>query len=889
MLSLLRSMFANGALTASIDDVAAIGRDGDGDGAGGDGSGGAASEGAGSASSGAGKRRRVRPQSVFHRTRRSARTGRPAFRSVQELPGPFSKSLEEQGLFALLHSLIRVEKKFTGDQRHVLAFCVHLKTLSDLMGVDRLADQPPHVQHTVSGMPFTQRPKLNPIDWLPTYGGTQAVCNVLMRTDAFCGRTDDWLRMANLCVRLLRQLCFANYYAAEDLAARFEIRPFLFSLLKHPLIFQNAVGLLEELLHCRADVLDLGSCGDFESFVAVQTKQQLASFSKVLALCIFDSEEAADTADSMQSAKKGVKPKASPARALMSKTIKENHRLLVESDYVLKGLVAVLRAIVDQPAPLNTDPSPRTLLRPLPSGEMVMFDFQAGQPLGDMRQLEELAAQIAREDGQEEDGEPRPQMPFVSLEGQPDPQILEHFEWLRPDEVNFAAQVASHGPVVDYHTLLLAVYQPEVLFVLCSLLAGPHKVKAQSTLASLGLPQLLNKTFDDLGWGRPHHPSREPVHGPGCECNPESSHKIQFLRLCHNFSDNANTSQYKRLFLTNAELEDMKRLGAEHGIVDETKPLPTELHCCGEQGLLKKIIDAFRNEPEDSPFRTFLASSLENYLRGAADLDRAYFVQCGVLEYVIELVLENGFKASVLQSCFDLLAEICKFNSFVFAALDKLLTQSKFDEFVQLTTRNLVASNVFIRVVFLSAEHFATRGDAAAATRLAQFVLNPERRVKLLCDLLSVVTVTDLDQENICCLNTSLLFLVSASRASTLPSLLETLYVAEQAPNVCGSHLKQLQDLVSFWRLFYADRPKDCESLERSSRIPFSEWRAVADQLEAADAESDTTLAYWLAKQDGPCDPPQHGSDSDHEAGASVAQRCTLPLAAVDDPPETSA
>ena len=62
----------------------------------------------------------------------------------------------------------------------------------------------------------------------------------------------------------------------------------------------------------------------------------------------------------------------------------------------------------------------------------------------------------------------------------------------------------------------------------------------------------------------------------------------------------------------------------------------------------------------------------------------------------------------ILQSSFDLLGEMIKFNLDAFRAFDKVLnTKPKFEKFVATVNKNLVDSNMFIRSLILSLEHFS--------------------------------------------------------------------------------------------------------------------------------------------------------------------------------------
>jgi hypothetical protein len=138
------------------------------------------------------------------------------------------------------------------------------------------------------------------------------------------------------------------------------------------------------------------------------------------------------------------------------------------------------------------------------------------------------------------------------------------------------------------------MHQVEVLFVLCSLLGGKRKVDVQNRLGRAGLVPVLNAVFDHIRWGdkegqghgcpstagdggsssgtgaggmsgggddREMHP-----HGPGCDCNPESALKVQFLRLVHNFCDrDCDSRAHKWQMLSEGQIDAVRCMAAEWG------------------------------------------------------------------------------------------------------------------------------------------------------------------------------------------------------------------------------------------------------------------------------------------------------------------------------------
>ena len=81
-----------------------------------------------------------------------------------------------------------------------------------------------------------------------------------------------------------------------------------------------------------------------------------------------------------------------------------------------------------------------------------------------------------------------------------------------------------------------------------------------------------------------------------------------------------------------------------------------------------------------------------------------------VFQHVAGNIVENEIRhKEILQSSFDLLGELIKFNIEAFKAFDAILTtDQKFDKFVNMVNRSLVDSNMFIRSLILSLEHFRT-------------------------------------------------------------------------------------------------------------------------------------------------------------------------------------
>ena len=288
---------------------------------------------------------------------------------------------------------------------------------------------------------------------------------------------------------------------------------------------------------------------------------------------------------------------------------------------------------------------------------------------------------------------------------------------------------------LQFNALLLAPYQVEVLFVLCTLLGGRRKVDAQNLLDANGLMTTLDEMFHRLTWGSPiRHRSQENVgsahhlesstsgaaqapdseqtdytqheqpngiHGPGCECTPESALSVQYLRLLHNFCDrDCDNYTARRLLLSAEEREYVfsKRNWEDHPAVSPNIA----------PGLFTKVLRAFMRESDDSPYRFWLASCAESFLRGSSPQEQLFAARSGLLINLIDDIVSDKLHcAGSLQTSFDLLGELCKGNSEVLHLLVSTLDEEKFRKIMSAAAANLVDSNVFIRSLMLSVERIA--------------------------------------------------------------------------------------------------------------------------------------------------------------------------------------
>jgi Trpc4-associated protein len=127
----------------------------------------------------------------------------------------------------------------------------------------------------------------------------------------------------------------------------------------------------------------------------------------------------------------------------------------------------------------------------------------------------------------------------------------------------------------------------------------------------------------------------------------------------------------------------------------------------------------------------------------------------------------------------------------------------------------------------------------------------------MLVDLLNVVTLQDINQENICCLNTALVFFIIEDDPATLldqitdesvsfvqcvgssctldlePSSYQRVFCVPPRPQARGN----FRELLQFWQAYYARKDRDRISLAFSSDLPFTVWQEAVDRLQRTLAE----------------------------------------------------
>lgn len=126
-------------------------------------------------------------------------------------------------------------------------------------------------------------------------------------------------------------------------------------------------------------------------------------------------------------------------------------------------------------------------------------------------------------------------------------------------------------------------------------------------------------------------------------------------------------------------------------------------------------------------------------------------------------------------------------------------------------------------------------------------------RARLVASLIQLITPETLNQENVSCLNTSLVFMITARQ---IPNGLGY-YLSDLSKRINSSGtplLENYQELLEFWLSHYSlsVKAKDCQSLEQGTNIKFREWTSTVEILlgRLPPDEEESSLIKYLPRRE---------------------------------------
>uniref|UniRef100_A0A8C7NQC6 Uncharacterized protein n=1 Tax=Oncorhynchus mykiss TaxID=8022 RepID=A0A8C7NQC6_ONCMY len=187
-----------------------------------------------------------------------------------------------------------------------------------------------------------------------------------------------------------------------------------------------------------------------------------------------------------------------------------------------------------------------------------------------------------------------------------------------------------------------------------------------------------------------------------------------------------------------------------------------------------------------------------------------FLLKRGLLEHILFSIIDSGCTSrDVLQSYFDLLGELMKFNIDAFKRFNKYVNT---EEKVRSVDR---------------AEGLGSRLQTTEkqGERLRDAFKNKDISKRLI----NVINVQILTQENVSCLNTSLVVLMLARRRDKLAFCLNALREEEYAEKYPGCLLNNLHNLLCFY---------PC--------ISFTYWKETVSVLLDSDSTSLCAIARYI-------------------------------------------
>jgi Trpc4-associated protein len=107
----------------------------------------------------------------------------------------------------------------------------------------------------------------------------------------------------------------------------------------------------------------------------------------------------------------------------------------------------------------------------------------------------------------------------------------------------------------------------------------------------------------------------------------------------------------------------------------------------GFQGLLTKIVEVLKKEPTTSTVRFWLCRAVESYLRGGTSYssDQIFLLRKGLLQHITASLIQTEVRQKeTIQSSFDLLGEMVKFNFDACKQMDSILNSEPYLKILRL-------------------------------------------------------------------------------------------------------------------------------------------------------------------------------------------------------------
>ncbi|KPP79586.1 short transient receptor potential channel 4-associated protein-like [Scleropages formosus] len=568
------------------------------------------------------------------------------------------------------------------------------------------------------------------------FGGVDLLVEILMRPTVSMQKKKPKLSddLVKDCLSVLYNCCICTEGVTKSLASRNDFVLFLFTLMTNKKTFLQTATLIEDILGVRKEMIQLEEIPNLSSLVQSFDQQQLANFCRILSVTISEPDLGHDD-----------------KHTLLAKNIQQKKNPIPSCAELNQVTLLNIPGFIERLCKLAT-----RKVSEATGASSFLQELEDWYTWLDNALVLDALMQMATEDA-------------------------DHSSTESSDESTLATSPLRHRLPQSMKIVHEIMYKVEVLYVLCVLLMGRQRSQVHKMLAEFRLIPGLNNLFDKLIWRR--HTTSHILHreNQSCDCSPEISFKIQFLRLLQSFSDH---HENKYLLLNNQELNELSAICVKASIpeVEALANTDRSLVCDGKKGLLTRLLTVMKKEPPDSSFRFWQARAVESFLRGATSYaDQVFLLKRGLLEHILFCIIDSGCKSrDVLQSYFDLLGELMKFNIDAFKRFNRYVnTDEKI--FLNQINSSLVDSNMLVRCIVLSLDRFESQTEDIKVVEvlskccLLSYMSHVENRLSFLFRLINIINVQTLTQENVSCLNTSLVVLMLARRRGKLSFYLNAL------------------------------------------------------------------------------------------------------------------
>lgn len=349
-------------------------------------------------------------------------------------------------------------------------------------------------------------------------------------------------------------------------------------------------------------------------------------------------------------------------------------------------------------------------------------------------------------------------------------------------------------------SVITASRQPDMFFILFTLLSGCRKLDVQKRCADAGIVDVITRFIESTSWDT-HPPLADDDQHVS---NLEISVKVQLLRLLINFCD--RRSSYKRLLMTPEEIQ--QAIDGRFEII----PRP---------GLVSKIMSLVMRDQENSVPTSWMCASLEAFLRGADPCVHWWMTQFGLTTRLVEIVATESS-----QQIYDLLSEIIKWEPRQVIFLEGLLKTVDAESFFDQVIKHPVDSSFLVRSIVLLTMKYP---DIIESECPMIYIWLHDNSIPFVSAVFDELEVKSIYQDNLCCVATAcLLCKWSCNLGMDVIRL-----VLQNKKKQCTDteYLDNMLDIIAFWNKYHIIRGVERYKVEQSHHLPFSFFIEAATKV----------------------------------------------------------